>query len=331
MAIRVEENKYPVLPPAGLRRGFWGDVLSRLLRNRLAVASGVIILALAVIAVFAPVIAPKGYAESNLVDNYASPGSSYLLGADFLGRDVLSRLIYGTRISLTVGIVGATMATVIGILYGSISGYYGGRVDNWMMRFVDLMYAFPSLLFIILLMVFFRGSTIIGSELNAFLKIMGAIDRSMGGMFFIFIGIAITSWMSMARLVRASILALKETEFIEAAHSLGASDIRIMARHLAPNFLGPVIVAETLNIPNYILLEAILSFIGLGVNPPTPSWGLMINEGANAMRSYPHLALFPAITLSATLMAFNFLGDGLRDALDPRMRTNSGGSKPYNV
>ncbi len=321
MAIPIEENRYPVLPPAGLRRGFWGDALSRLLSNRLAVAGSVIILALAVIAVFAPVIAPKGYAESNLVDNYASPGFKYLLGADFLGRDVLSRLIYGTRISLTVGVVGATVATGIGILYGSISGYYGGRVDNWMMRFVDLMYAFPSLLFIILLMVFFRGSTITGSELNAFLKIMGSIDRSMGGMFFIFIGIAITSWMNMARLVRGSVLALKEMEFIEAAHSLGASDIRIMARHLAPNFLGPVIVAETLNIPNYILLEAILSFIGLGVNPPTPSWGMMISEGANAMRSYPHLALFPAITLSTTLLAFNFLGDGLRDALDPHMRS----------
>ncbi len=303
-----------------LNRGFWANSLRRLARNRFAAISAVIILALVIAAVFAPIIAPKGYAESNLADNYAGPSSKYLLGADFLGRDVLSRLIYGARVSLTVGIVGATVATVLGVLYGSISGYYGGRVDNWMMRFVDLMYSFPSLLFIILLMVFFRGTAITGNESNAFMQAARSIDNSMGGMVFIFVGIAITSWMNMARLVRGSILGLKETEFVEAARSVGASDFRLMARHLAPNFLGPVIVAETLNIPNYIILEAVLSFLGLGVNPPTPSWGVMISEGVRAMRSYPYLALFPAATLSITLLAFNFLGDGLRDALDPHMR-----------
>lgn len=303
-----------------LDRRFWADALRRLARNRFAAISGVIILALAIAAIFASVIAPNGYAESNLLDNYASPSSKYPLGADFLGRDVLSRLIYGTRVSLTVGIVGATVATVIGTVYGSISGYYGGRVDNWMMRLVDLMYSFPSLLFIILLMVFFRSTTITGNESNAFMQALRSIDQSMGGMLFIFIGIAITSWMNMARLVRGSILGLKEADFIEAVRSVGAGDLRIMTRHLAPNFLGPVIVAETLNIPNYIILEAVLSFLGLGVNPPTPSWGMMINEGIKAMRSYPHLALFPAATISITLLAFNFLGDGLRDALDPRMR-----------
>ena len=305
-----------------LNRGFWAKSLRRLARNRFAAISAVIILALVIAAVFAPVISPKGYTESNLADNYASPSSKYPLGADFLGRDVLSRLIYGARISLTVGIVGATVATVIGMVYGSISGYYGGRVDSWMMRFVDLMYSFPNLLFIILLMAFFRGTAITGNESNALMQAARSIDNSMGGMFFIFIGIAITSWMNMARLVRGSILGLKKTEFIEAARSVGVSDFRVMARHLAPNFLGPVIVAETLNIPNYIILEAVLSFLGLGVTPPTPSWGMMISEGIRAMRSYPHLALFPAVTLSITLLAFNFLGDGLRDALDPRMATN---------
>ena len=223
-------------------------------------------------------------------------------------------------VSLTVGIVGATVATVIGVLYGSISGYYGGRVDNWMMRFVDLMYSFPTLLFVILLMVFFRGTMITGRETNAFLQVLHSVDNSMGGIFLIFIGISITSWMNMARLVRGSILALREAEFIQAAHAVGASDLRIMTRQLAPNYLGPVIVAETLNVPNYIILESVLSYQGLGVNPPTPSWGMMISEGVQVMRSYPHLALFPAITLSVTLLAFNFVGDGLRDAFDPRMR-----------
>jgi oligopeptide transport system permease protein len=169
-------------------------------------------------------------------------------------------------------------------------------------------------------MVFFRGTAVTGGESNAVMQTLHSIDNSMGGLFLVFIGISITSWMSMARLVRGSILALKEAEFIQAARSVGASDLRIMTRQLAPNFMGPVIVAETLNIPNYIILEAVLSFLGLRVNPPTASWGVMISERVNAMRSYPQLALFPPVTLSVTLLAFNFLGDGPRDALDPRMR-----------
>ncbi|MFQ5872310.1 MAG: ABC transporter permease [Dehalococcoidia bacterium] len=315
-----QERALTLAAPARMRRGFWTDALVRLMRNRLALAGGTIILLLVLSAIFAPWVAPKGYAEASLEDNYATPGAKYLLGADFLGRDLLSRIIYGTRVSLTVGVVGATTATLIGIIYGSVSGYYGGRLDSWMMRFVDLMYALPTLLVIILLMVFFRSTALFGEQLNIFARTIFNLDRAMGGVFFIFIGIAITSWMTMARLVRGSILALKETEFVEAARTTGAGDIRIMVRHLLPNFLGPVIVAETLNIPHYILYEAFLSFIGLGVNAPTPSWGGMISEGVNGMRSFPHLVLFPAAALSITLLAFNFLGDGLRDALDPRMR-----------
>jgi oligopeptide transport system permease protein len=212
------------------------------------------------------------------------------------------------------------MATLIGTVYGSIAGYYGGRVDNLMMRFVDLMYSLPTLLFIILIMVFFRSVSLTGQEANAVIRAMSAVDNALGGMLLIFIGIALTSWMTAARLVRGIFLSLKEREFIEASRSVGATDGQIIRRHLLPNALGPVIVAETLQIPSYILLEAFLSFIGLGVNPPMPSWGGMISEGIQGLRSYPHLVLFPAAALSLTLAAFNFLGDGLRDALDPRMR-----------
>ncbi|MBI2908048.1 MAG: ABC transporter permease [Chloroflexi bacterium] len=300
-------------------RGLWADAFRRLLKNRLAVAGGLIVLLFILIAIFAPLVAPAYYAEESFPDNYAPPGGKFLMGADFMGRDVFSRIVYGARISLTVGIVGATMSMAIGVIYGSIAGYYGGKVDNFMMRFVDLMYAFPTLLLIILIMVYFRSGSVSGPE-TGLAQLLRAVDTSLGGLFFIFVGIGITAWMTMARLVRGIILSLKEKEFIQAARSIGAGEVRIIVHHLLPNFVGPIVVAETLNIPTYILYEAFLSFIGLGVNPPTPSWGAMINEGMQGMRSYPHLALFPALALALTLLSFNFLGDGLRDALDPRMR-----------
>ncbi len=319
MAQRVD-NQVAVAARRRRPRGFWGDALSRLLRNRLSMVGLGVISLLAVATIFAPFLAPKGFADVDLQNAHAAPGREYLLGADFLGRDLLSRLIYGARVSLTVGVLGAAMALIIGTVYGSVSGWFGGWVDGLMMRFVDIMYALPSLLFVIILMVFFRAAITTGEDLNPVLTWIRTVDRSMGGMLVIFIGIGVTTWMTLARMVRGSILSLRETEFILAARALGATDQRIIVRHLVPNFLGPVIVYETLRIPEYILLEATLSFIGLGVSAPTPSWGLMINEGAQAMRSYPHLVLFPAITLSLTLMAFNLVGDGLRDALDPRMR-----------
>jgi oligopeptide transport system permease protein len=211
------------------------------------------------------------------------------------------------------------ISLLIGVIYGSISGYFGGRVDNFMMRIVDVLYAFPSLLFIILLLAFFRSSL---SHLSpgspAYL--LSKLDESLGGMFFIFVGIGLTAWETMARLTRGQVLSLREKEFIEAAHTIGASNLRIMFRHILPNILGPLVVAETLAIPGYIATEAFLSFIGLGVNPPTPSWGAMISDGANSIRSYPNQAIFPALALAITMFAFNFLGDGLRDALDPCLR-----------
>jgi len=297
----------------------WKDAFRRMYKNKMAVLGTIIIIALLILAIFAPYIAPSHYAEGSLKDNYAKPGDKYLLGADFMGRDVLSRIIYGTRISLSVGIIGALTSFIIGILYGVISGYYGGKVDNIMMRFVDIMYGFPTLLLIILMMVLFKSTFAITTP-GTFAGILSEIDKAFGGLFFIFIGIGITAWIGMARIARGMALSLREKEFVEAARATGNSNIQIMMKHILPNLIGPCVVAVTLRIPRFITFEAFLSFIGLGVNPPTPSWGMMISEGYTAIRSNPHLALYPGIALAITMMAFNFLGDGLRDALDPRMK-----------
>jgi oligopeptide transport system permease protein len=319
--------------------GLWADAFYRLIRNKASVVGGVIILALFVTFIFADVIAPRPYAQQTPVQNYAMPSwlislfpmtqgyakesNDYLLGADDLGRDLFSRVIYGTRISLSVALLGPLIAFLIGTIYGTISGYFGGRVDDIMMRLVDVMYAFPTILLIILLMAYFRSSFAGVADPGSIKYQLNRIDAAMGGMFFIFVGIGLTSWMGNARLTRGQILSVREKEFVEAARALGAGDLRIMFKHIFPNILGPIIVAETLAIPAYISFEAFLSFIGLGVNPPTPSWGIMIADGARAIRSYPHVVMFPALALAVTMFAFNFLGDGLRDALDPRMRGTS--------
>jgi len=297
----------------------WKDAFRRMCKNKMAILGAIIIITLFVLAIFAPYIAPYHYAEGSLKDNYAKPGDKYLLGADFMGRDVLSRIIYGTRISLSVGIIGASTAFILGVLYGLISGYYGGKIDNIMMRIVDIMYGFPTLLLIILMMVLFK-STFAVTTPGTIAGTLSAIDNAFGGLFFIFIGIGVTAWIGMARIARGMALSLREKEFVEAARATGNSNFQIMIKHILPNLIGPCIVAVTLQIPRYITFEAFLSFIGLGVNPPTPSWGMMISEGYKAIRSYPHLALYPGIALAITMMAFNFLGDGLRDALDPRMK-----------
>ena len=309
------ETAIPKRPEVNL----WKDAFRRLLKNRMAVLGGIIVIVLLILAIFAPYIAPYHYADGSLINNYAKPGAKYLLGADFMGRDVLSRIIYGTRISLSVGIVGAVTAFIIGVLYGVVSGYYGGKIDNVMMRFVDIMYGFPTLLLIILMMVLFK-STFAVTTPGSFAATLSAIDKAFGGLFFIFIGIGITAWIGMARIARGMALSLREKEFVEAARATGNSNLHIMLKHMLPNLIGPCIVRVTLAIPRYITFEAFLSFIGLGVNPPTPSWGMLISEGYQAMRSYPHLAIYPGLALAITMMAFNFLGDGLRDALDPRMK-----------
>lgn len=314
--------------------------LKRLLRNRLAIFGLIVITLFILVAIFAEVLAPKSFRQQILVDNNAAPqwvidlfptmtsrddggyvkvSEDYILGADSLGRDLLSRLIHGSRISLLVALIGPTVALLVGVILGLISGYLGGRVDNIIMRITDIMYAFPTLLLIILLMSFFRPSS---GQLDpgTFAYELNRLDASTGGMLFIFVGIGLTSWMQMARLTRGQVLAVRENEYVMAAKSIGTPTYSIMLRHILPNILGPLIVAETLMIPRYISYEAFLSFIGLGVNPPTPSWGAMISEGSTAIRDYPNQALFPALALFLIMFAFNFLGDGLRDAFDPRMR-----------
>lgn len=300
-------------------RSPWGDAWRQLVKNKLSVGSGIFLILLILVAIFADYIAPYHYAEGNLVDNYALPSAKYPLGADFLGRDVLSRTIYGAQVSLAVGFVGAFVSLIIGMTYGLISGYASPRVDNVMMRFVDFLYSMPILIFVILLQVFFKAISRQGTG-GRFVQSLVAIDNAMGGMFFLFIAIGMLNWLGMARIMRGQVLSYKQKEFVEAARSIGASDSRIIFRHLLPNALGPCIVSETLAIPGYISLEAFLSFLGLGVNPPRPSWGGMISEGYIALRSYPHILFAPAAALTITILAFNFLGDGLRDAFDPRLR-----------
>jgi oligopeptide transport system permease protein len=320
----------------------WMDAWKRLRRNRLAVLGVVIIVINLLVAIFAPALAPKDYKTQVLADNNAAPewvislfpnmkakgteggfvtvNNSYLLGADSLGRDLLSRIIYGARVSLAVAFVGPVVSIIIGLIVGVVAGFFGGRVDNILMRLVDIMYAFPTFLLVVLLMAFFRTSFGGAQQPGTLAYTLGELDASMGGMLFIFLGIGMTSWMQMARLSRGQVLSVREKEYIEAARSIGTPTRAIMVQHVLPNILGPLIVAETLTIPTYISYEAFLSFIGLGVNPPTPSWGGMISEGARSIATYPNQALFPALALFFVMFAFNFLGDGLRDALDPRMR-----------
>jgi oligopeptide transport system permease protein len=259
------------------------------------------------------------YVRPNNVGGYTPLRNEYLLGSDNLGRDLWTRMVYGARVSLLIALIGPLVSLLIGLPYGLISGYFGGRIDNWMMRFVDLMYAFPTLLLIILLMAFFRSSTTVTTE-GSFVYNMAQLDRASGGMFFIFLGVGITAWMGLARLTRGQVLYIREMEYVLAARSVGSNTSNIMWKHILPNILGPIIISETLSIPTYISYEAFLSFIGLGVNPPTPSWGIMISDGARVLRSAPHEAIFPALALFLIMFAFNFLGDGLRDALDPRLR-----------
>jgi len=311
------------------------EAFMRLMRNRAAVSGGIIIIAIILIAALADFIAPYTYDKQSLSEGntvptwltnvfvsmrpYAKIVDRFPIGADSLGRDLLSRIFYGARISLAVAFIGPVISLVIGIIYGSIAGYIGGTTDNIMMRIVDVLYAFPGLLFIILLMAFFRNS-FSNPEPGTLTYFLGQMDAKFGGLLFIMIGIGLTAWETTARLTRGQVLSVREKEYIEAARALGGNNVHIMFRHIFPNILGPLIVMETLAIPSYIYTEAFLSFIGLGVNPPTPSWGSMISDGAKAIRTYPNQAIFPALALAIIMFAFNFLGDGLRDALEPRLR-----------
>jgi len=317
-------------------RSLGAEAFRRLLKNKIAVLSAVFIIALIFIAIFADFFAPYDFAKQDLMannavpewmlfllpegaENYARISEVYPLAADNLGRDILSRTIYGARISLTVALVGSAVSLLVGIIYGMVAGYVGGRLDNIMMRVVDFLYAFPFLIVVILLQTYFKAIARQGSG-EGIGQVFLNMNEDMGGLLFLFIAIGLINWLGMARIARGQVLSYKKKEFVEAARAVGANDTRILVKHLFPNILGPLIVAETLTIPGYIFTEAFLSYIGLGVNPPTPSWGIMISEAAKGLRSYPNQLLVPAVALSLTTLAFNFLGDGLRDAFDPRQK-----------
>jgi oligopeptide transport system permease protein len=298
--------------------GLWRDAFRRLLKNRLAVVGGIIVVFLLFIAAFGPMLTPYTYYEQFTEYVIANDGRPlkpmqqlegmdhvFVLGTDQLGRDLLSRLMDGARISMMVALVVQFVVLVIGIPVGAMAAWYGGKLDNFLMRITDVIYAYPDLLFIILLGVAFR-ETFFGQALD--------------GLLLVFVAIGLTSWVTMARLVRGQLLSLKEQEFVEAARAIGVSDSKIVNRHLLPNATGPIIVAVTLGIPAAILAEATLAFIGIGVQAPRASWGSLVASGQSYMQSFPHLVLFPAIAIAVALISFTFLGDGLRDALDPKLK-----------
>ena len=277
--------------------GYWQDAWIRLKKNKMALLGLIIIVCLIIVAIFGPIFSSHTYDEQNLMMTNSSPSWEHWFGTDNLGRDVFIRVLYGARISLAIGIVASLLNLFIGVIYGGIAGFFGGKIDRIMMNIVDILYSVPTLLYVILLMVILKP-----------------------GLINIFIALGIGYWLQMARIVRGQILSMKEQEFILAARTIGVSKKRILFRHLLPNAMGAIIVTMTLAIPDAIFTEAFLSFIGLGVSAPMASWGVLASEGVNNLRAYPFQLFFPAVAISVTMLAFNFLGDGLRDVLDPKMR-----------
>ncbi len=273
----------------------WHDAWLRLRKNRLAVFGMWALTIIAVACLLGPFVSPYGYEEQNLDLGAVAPSARHWLGTDTLGRDLLVRMLYGGRVSIAVGLSATIVALTIGVVYGAVAGFFGGKRDAFMMRTVDIMYSLPFAIFVILLMVLFGKNIVL-----------------------LFVAIGAVEWLTMARIVRSQVMAVKKMEFIEAARSLGFGRRRIIFRHILPNILGPIIVYTTLTIPAVMLLEAFLSFLGLGVQPPMSSWGVLIKDGAEKMEEFWWLLVFPGTTFSLTLFSLNFLGDGLRDALDVR-------------
>ncbi|MBK1664430.1 peptide ABC transporter permease [Rhodospirillum rubrum] len=286
----------PSLPPP---RSLWKNARRRFYGNRAAMTSLVILIAILALAVVGPLLSPHPYDEIYWEAIQMPPdfANGFWFGTDGNGRDLFVRTLYGARVSLAVGVIATTVSLVIGVVYGAIAGYFGGRVDMLMMRFVDVLYSLPFMFFVIMLMVVFGRN-----------------------IFLIFVALGAVEWLTMARIVRGQTMAVTRKEFIEAAHAIGVSDATIIRRHVIPNILGPVIVYATLTVPQVVLTESFLSFLGLGVQEPLTSWGVLISEGARVLEISPWMLLFPAFFLALTLLCFNFIGDGLRDALDPKDR-----------
>jgi oligopeptide transport system permease protein len=293
--VNAPSNLAPIAEPIEPGHSLWQDAWHRLRKNRLAVVGLIFVTVLASASLLAPWIAPESYETQDLALGATRPSAKHWLGTDVLGRDMLARVLYGGRVSLAVGLCATAVSLTIGVLYGTISGYIGGRLDVVMMRLVDILYSMPFTIFVILLMVIFGRNIIL-----------------------LFMAIGAVEWLTMARIVRGQVMSLRKQEFIEAAIALGLRKRRIILRHMIPNVLGIVVIYTTLIVPSVMLLEAFLSFLGFGVQPPMSSWGTLINDGARSMEEYPWLLLFPGGVFAATLFSLNFLGDGLRDALDVR-------------
>ena len=308
--------------PAGPWRRTW----THLTRSKFALFGLGLLALLLLTAVFADIIAPYSPTAQNVALARRGPSAAHWLGTDELGRDMLSRLIYGARISLSVAIVAQLLILLIGVPVGAAAGYFGGWVDAALSRAIDVLYSFPDLLLIIIVVTSLRAA--LKSDAGGLLGMLGALDAAMAGMLGIFLSLALISWLTVARLVRGQVLSLKQREFIESARASGAPTRRIILRHLLPNVLPAIVVAATLGIPRVILVEAALSFIGIGVQPPTPSWGAMILAGSNAARGgNPHLILGPAGALALTVLACNIVGDALLEAADPWMRRAGHGGR----
>ncbi len=279
------------------KRSPWREVWRRLCKNKLAMAGLIVIVLLAIVAIFADKIAPFGFDEQDLSRTFLLPCKEFLFGTDNLGRDIFSRILYGSRVSLTVGFIAVGFAAVVGGAFGAVAAFYGNRIDNIIMRIMDVLLAIPGMLLA--------------------LSIAAALGPGLGNMM---IAIGVGSVPGYARIVRASVLTVKETEFVEAARSIGASDLRIIIVHIIPNALAPIIVQATLGVAGAILSAASLSFLGLGIQPPTPEWGAMLAGSRRYITQYWHLVLFPGLAIMLVIYALNVLGDGLRDALDPRLK-----------
>jgi oligopeptide transport system permease protein len=322
-------------------RGPARDAWRQFRRNRVAVAGAAFILLVVILAIIAPWVTPYHYATQNTSSGLAKPLTRYMVdeerlakchwagtplqeacglylaGSDALGRDLWSRAVYGARVSLSVAVVASAVSLIIGATYGAISGYSGGRADEALMRMVDFLYAIPGLTLIILLQVYFKALSRQGA--SGFAGLLIEVNNALGGLLFLFVALGALSWLGIARLARGQVLSHKEREYVLAARAVGVRRARILFRHLLPSTIGPLLVVASLSIPGFIFAEAGLSFIGLGVNPPTPSWGAMILEGYPGLRSNPHLVLVPGLALTFLALAFNFVGDALRDAIDPRL------------
>lgn len=340
----LEEIKKSNQVVYGKGRSPMQDAFREFRRNIIGVAGAIFIVVVILVAIFAPLFTPYDFAQQNLLENRAKPLESYVItteyaeenchwygtplewgctvyltGSDALGRDLWSRLVYGTRVSLAIAVSASSVSLLIGLAYGTIAGFAGGNTDNLMMRIVDFLYAIPRLPIIIMMTVYFKALARRGVSTGVMGTIIG-LNKTTGGLLFVFIAIGALNWIGMARQARGQVLSYKEKEFVEAARAIGAGNGHIITKHLIPNVIGPLLIIESMAIPGYIFLEAALSFIGLGVDPPIPSWGAMINEGYAGIRSNPHLVLFPGAALSILTLAFNFMGDGLRDAFDTRLR-----------